>query len=277
MTLPTEIGLFEACESVTATKPLVNAVTNAVTMNDVANLTLHWGGLPVMSDDRREVGEMVSTADACLLNMGDVSEEGERTMLAAGRAATEAGIPLVLDPVGVGATEIRTSVGARLRAELDVTIVNGNYAEISALAGERANVRGVEAVGEYDGIATAARTLARETESVVVASGETDVIADEAGAVEVSVGHPMLGRVVGTGCMLGATLATFAAGGGDAFSAALSGTLAFGLAAERAAAGEYGEFHGPASYKTAFLDSVADFDGSSTPDIEARLASETDG
>lgn len=263
--------LAAACESVTATKPLVNAVTNAVTTNDVANVALHWGGLPVMSDDLREVAEMVSTADACLLNTGDVSEEGEETMLAAGRAANEAGIPLVLDPVGVGATETRTAVVTRLLSELDVAIVNGNYGEISTLAGERAAIRGVESVGEYGQIPTVARNLARETESVVVASGETDVIASGDEAVEIDVGDPMLGRIVGTGCMLGMTLSVFAAGVGDPFEGALSGTFAFGLAAERAADGEYGEYHGPASYKTAFLDAVADFDGASIPDLDSRI------
>ena len=246
-----------ALEAIGATEPLVNSVTNNVTVNDVANVTLHWGGLPVMSDDEREVAEMVAGADACLLNMGTVDEAGETTMLAAGEAANDGGVPLVVDPVGMGATPTRTRVGTRLLEELDVTIVKGNHAEISALAGEDAEVRGVESVGEYADVAEAALSCAREYDTVAVASGETDVIAGPEAAYEVSAGDEMMGRVVGTGCMLGVTLATFGAGVGieRPLEAALSGTVAFGLAGERAADG--GEWNGPASYRIAFLDAVA--------------------
>ncbi len=238
-------------------EPLVNSVTNNVTVNDVANVTLHWGGLPVMSDDEREVAEMVAGADACLLNMGTVDEAGEATMLAAGEAANDAGVPLVVDPVGMGATPTRTRVGSRLLAELDVTILKGNHAEISALAGEDAEVRGVESVGEYADVAEAALSCAREHGTVAVASGETDVVAGPEAVYEVSAGDEMMGRVVGTGCMLGVTLATFGAGIGveRSLEAALSGAVAFGVAGERAAAD--GEWNGPASYRIAFLDAVA--------------------
>jgi len=252
-----DVDVAAAIEAVGAAEPLVNSVTNNVTVNDVANVTLHWGGLPVMSDDEREVAEMVAGADACLLNMGTVDEAGEATMLAAGEAANDAGVPLVVDPVGMGATPTRTRVGTRLVEELDVTIVKGNHAEISALAGEDAEVRGVESVGEYADVAEAALSCAREHDTVAVASGETDVVAGPGTAYEVSAGDEMMGRVVGTGCMLGVTLATFAAGVGvdRPLEAALSGTVAFGLAGERAAAD--GEWNGPASYRIAFLDTVA--------------------
>ena len=252
-----DVDVAAAIEAVGAAEPLVNSVTNNVTVNDVANVTLHWGGLPVMSDDEREVAEMVAGADACLLNMGTVDEAGEATMLAAGEAANDAGVPLVVDPVGMGATPTRTRVGSRLLEELDVTIVKGNHAEISALAGEDAEVRGVESVGEYADVAEAALSCAREYGAVAVASGETDVVAGPEAAYEVSAGDEMMGRVVGTGCMLGVTLATFGAGVGveRPLEAALSGAVAFGLAGERAAAD--GEWNGPASYRIAFLDAVA--------------------
>ncbi|WP_336133544.1 hydroxyethylthiazole kinase [Natronomonas amylolytica] len=251
--------------------PLVNSVTNSVTVNDVANVTLHWGGLPVMSDDEREVGEMVSTAGACLLNMGTVDEAGEGAMLTAGAAANESGIPLVVDPVGVGATSVRTAVAERLVTDLDVTVLKGNYAEITALVGEDADVRGVESVGEYSDIAETAVTCAREHDTVVVASGETDVVATDEAAYEVSVGHPLMGQVVGTGCMLGVTLATFGGGLGvdRPLETALAGTACFGLAGERAA--EEGEYNGPASYKTAFLDTVANMGAANAPVADERI------
>ena len=252
-----EADVSAALEAIEATEPLVNAVTNNVTVNDVANITLHWGGLPVMSDDEREVADMIAAADGCLLNMGTVDEAGEATMFAAGRATNERDLPLVVDPVGVGATPTRTRVATRLLEKLDVTIVKGNHAEISALAGEDAEVRGVESVGEYSDIANAALACARAHDTVAVASGETDVVAGPDAVYAISAGDPMMGRVVGTGCMLGVTLATFGAGLGveSPVEAALSGTAAFGLAGERAAAD--GEYAGPASYKIAFLDTVA--------------------
>ncbi len=266
-----ENRLAEALAAIEATSPLVNSVTNNVTVNDVANITLHWGGLPVMSDDRREVADMVATAQACLLNMGTVDPEGEETMIEAGDAANDAEIPLVVDPVGVGATPTRTAVANRLLSELDVTILNGNHAEISALAGDDADVRGVESVGEYADIAETALACAREYDTVVVASGETDVVAAPDGAYELSVGDPMMGRVVGTGCMLGVTLATFGGGLGvdRSLDAALAGTAGFGLAGERAA--DDGEYNGPASYKVALLDAVAAMSDENAPDASDRI------
>lgn len=252
-----EPDLSEALDSIAESEPLINAVTNDVTVNDVANVTLHWGGLPVMSDDEREVADMIAAADGCLLNMGTVDETGEATMVTAGEATNEHELPLVIDPVGVGATPTRTRVATRLLDELDVTILKGNHAEITALSGADAEVRGVESVGEYAEIADAARSCARKYGTTVVASGETDIVADAETVYEVSVGDPMMGRVVGTGCMLGVTLATFAGGMGvdRPLDAALTGTCAFGFAGERAA--DRGEYAGPASYRIAFLDAVA--------------------
>jgi hydroxyethylthiazole kinase len=256
MSTPDELDLADAVAAVADTEPLVNALTNDVTVNDVANVALHWGGLPVMSDDEREVGEMVTNADACLLNMGTVSERGESAMMAAGEAANEVGTPVVVDPVGVGSTSTRNRVAERLTTDLDVTIVSGNYGEISALAGADATVRGVESVGEYGDIAETAITCARDTDSVIVASGAVDIVATDDTAFEVHSGDELLGDVVGTGCMLGMTLAVFAAALDDE-QAALAGTLAFGLAGEAAADGVFGEYAGPESYRTCFHDAVA--------------------
>jgi hydroxyethylthiazole kinase len=251
-----DVGLSEL-EAVEETSPLINALTNDVTVNDVAQVILHWGGLPVMSDDEREVGDMIGAAQGCLLNMGTVSEGGEATMIAAGEAANENGVPVVLDPVGVGATPTRDRVAGTLAGDLDVAIINGNYGEITALAGENAEVRGVESVGEYGEIVDTAIACAREYGTVVVASGETDIVATGQTAYEVRAGHEMMGTVVGTGCMLGATLVTVAAAVDDVERAALLGTVAFGLAGEAAADGAFGSYHGPASYQVAFRDAIA--------------------
>ena len=265
------VDLPAALEEVAEGSPLVNAVTNNVTVNDVAQVVLHWGGLPVMSDDEREVGDMVAAAQACLLNMGTVSEEGERTMLTAGESANEAGVPVVLDPVGIGSTPTRDRVAEKLASEIDIAAIKGNYAEVTALAGEDADVRGVESVGEYSDIATTAVACAQAYDTVVVASGETDVVATEEAAYEVTAGDPMMGTVVGTGCMLGATVATFAGAIDDTERAALAGTVAYGLAGEAAADGEFGTVHGPGSYNVAFKDAIAGLAETETDDASERI------
>jgi hydroxyethylthiazole kinase len=265
------VDLDAALAAVEEDQPLVNALTNEVTVNQVANVILHWGALPVMSDDTREVADMVSIADALLLNMGTVSERGEEAMLTGGEAANDHGVPVVVDPVGVGATPTRTRVAERLVTELDVAVVKGNYGEVTALVGDDAEVRGVESVGEYADIAETAIACARKVDAVVVASGEVDIVATADAAFEVDAGHPMMGQVVGTGCMLGGTLAAFAAGVDDTLSAALAGTAAFGFAGEFAGDGAFGDYAGPASYETAFLDAVAGFAEANISDATGRI------
>lgn len=255
-------------EAVQDQPPLVDAITNRVTITDVANIIQYVGGLPVMADDRREVAAMIESADACLLNTGDVSPTGEETMRKAGSAANEAGVPVVLDPVAVGTTPTRSRVIDHLLETVEMAIIKGNYGEISALADREAGLRGVEAVGTYETIEETAMAVADQTETVVVASGETDIVATPTTAYKVSVGDPMLGDFVGSGCMLGGTLAVFAGAVPDQpEAAALTGTVLYGLAAEDAAEG--GQYAGPESYKTAFLDHIAQ----ATPeDIAGRTA-----
>ena len=150
-------------------------------------------------------------------------------------------------------------------------MLKGNYGEITALAGDDAEVRGVESVGEYSDIATTAVACAQAYDTVVVASGETDIVATSERAYEVTAGHPQMGTVVGTGCMLGASVATFAGAVEETEQAALAGTVAFGLAGEAAAAGEFGEVHGPGSYNVAFKDSVAGLAETSHDDADTRI------
>ena len=254
---PGAVELGESLAAVRETTPLVTAITNAVTVNDVAQTINHLGGLPVMSDDEREVAAMIAGADACLLNMGTVSEVGEATMLTAGRAANDTDTPVVVDPVGVGATPTRDTVADRLLSELNVAVVKGNYGEITALAGDDATVRGVESVGEYDEIAETALACAQAYDTVVVASGETDVVATDHAAYELSAGAPAMGEFVGTGCMLGGAVATVAGAVDDPLEAALAGTLAIGVAGEAAADGAFGDVAGPGSFAVAFRDAIA--------------------
>ncbi|WP_226039996.1 hydroxyethylthiazole kinase [Natrinema sp. DC36] len=262
--------LAESVRTVRETEPLVQSLTNTVTINDVANVTLHWGGLPVMADSFGDAGEMADLARAVLINTGQVPDGRVEAMHEAGKKANERGIPVVLDPVGVGSTPSREAVAESLLSEIDFTVINGNYGEISALAGVEAEVKGVESVGDYEEIERTAGSLAESTGATVVASGVDDVVADADGAVRLTAGDEMLGEVVGTGCMLGVTVATFCGALEDAREAAVHGTLAFGLAGERAA--EMG-YAGPGSYRTNFRDAVADVTGDTVAalSLEDRL------
>lgn len=257
--------LAESLETVAETEPLVQSITNTVTINDVANIVLHWGGLPVMADSPGDAGEMAQIADALLINIGQVPRGRVDAMVEAAQTATERDIPVVLDPVGVGATPTRDSVAERLLSTAEFAVIKGNYGEISALAGVEAEVKGVESVGDYEEIEDTARSLADSTGATVVASGVTDVVADESSAYRVVAGHEMLGEVVGTGCMLGATVAAFRGALADDHAAALHATIAFGLAGERAAEMPH---EGPGSYRTNFRDAVAGFAPTTVEDFD---------
>ncbi|RQG90160.1 hydroxyethylthiazole kinase [Natrarchaeobius halalkaliphilus] len=256
--------LAASLRAVDATEPLVQSLTNEVTMNDVANLILHWNALPVMADSPGDAGEMADLSSAVQINTGQLPDAKIEAMAEAGRRANERGVPVVLDPVGVGSTPSREAVAERLLSEIEFSIIKGNYGEISALAGVEADVKGVESVGDYEEIERTAGSLADSTGATVVASGVDDIVADPDSVYRLTAGHEMLAAVVGTGCMLGATLAVFSGALGDEHAAAVHGTLAFGIAGERAAGRPY---DGPASYRTNFHDAVYGF----SPDVAADL------
>jgi len=246
-------ALAESLATIRETEPLVQHLTNRVTISELANSTLHWGALPVMADGPNDGPEMAHGASSVLLNTGQVNDSLSEAIHATGLAANELGTPVVLDPVGMGSTPTRNELVERLLAEVDFAAIKGNYGEITALAGAEAEVRGVESVGEYDEIEDTAQAVADSADTVVVASGETDIVATADAVYRVESGHEMMGEVVGTGCLLGSAVATFCGGVDDAETAALHATLAVGLVGERAAEMAY---NGPASYRTNFLDSI---------------------
>ena len=159
-------------------KPLIHQITNYVVMNETANATLAIGALPVMAHAIEEVEEMASVAGALVLNIGTLSRQWIDAMLLAGKAANAAGAPVVLDPVGVGATTFRTDTAKRILAEVDVAIVRGNAAEIAALAGLQAEIRGVEAIEVGTAAPTIARTAASSLGVVASVTGPVDHVSD---------------------------------------------------------------------------------------------------
>jgi hydroxyethylthiazole kinase len=234
--------------------PLVHHITNYVTVNDCANITICGGGSPVMADAREEAEEMAAVANALVLNIGTLNPALVESMIAAGQMANKRKIPVVLDPVGAGATRLRTESAMRLLDEVSVTILKGNAGEIGVLAGAEAQVRGVDSRGMTGDPVTIARNFARTAGITVVVTGATDIVTDGRRVLLVENGDPMMGRISGTGCMAASVIGVFAAICCDPVSASAAALAAFGLAGERAAAGAA---RGPATFKVALFDELA--------------------
>ncbi|MBP7410616.1 MAG: hydroxyethylthiazole kinase [Methanoculleus sp.] len=234
-------------------RPLVHHITNCVTVNDCANITICAGAAPVMAEAPEEVAEMVAAAGVLVLNIGTLSAAQVDAMLIAGRRANDLGIPVVLDPVGVGATAFRTATARRLLDALEIAVLKGNAGEIGVLAGTGGSVRGVDSGGVAGDPVETARECARLTGTVVAMTGAVDVVADDRRVFLVRNGNPMMDRLSGTGCMAASVTGAFVAVAGDHAVAAAAALAAFGRAGERAAGGA----HGPYSFRTALFDELA--------------------
>ncbi|MHB0977078.1 MAG: hydroxyethylthiazole kinase [Candidatus Aquicultorales bacterium] len=245
-------------------KPLVHNITNYVVMNETANALLCIGALPVMAHAVEEMEEMVGIADTLVVNIGTLSKHWVEAMIAAGKAANAKGIPVILDPVGAGATSFRTETCRSILDQVDVAVVRGNAGEISVLAGIGGEVKGVESVGHAGDIEKTAAELAAALGCVVAVTGAVDVVSDGRRTARVSNGSPMLGRVTGTGCMSSTMVAAFAGANTDRFEAAVGALVSFGLAGELAAA-ESDER--PGTFHVALYDALALL---SEGDIEER-------
>ena len=234
-------------------RPLVHHITNSVTINDCANITICIGAAPVMAEAPEEVAEMVAAAGALVLNIGTLSAEQVEAMLIAGRRANELGIPVVLAPVGAGATRFRTETARRLLDALDIAVLKGNAGEIGVLAGAGGSVRGVDSCGVAGDLVEAAVECARTTGTVVAMTGEIDVVTDGKRVFLVRNGDPAMDRLSGTGCMAASVTGAVAAVADDYAVSSASALAALGRAGERAAAGA----RGPYSFRTAFFDELA--------------------
>ncbi|OPY35705.1 MAG: Hydroxyethylthiazole kinase [Methanoregula sp. PtaU1.Bin051] len=234
-------------------RPLVHHITNSVTINDCANITLAIGGAPVMAEAIEEVNEMAALADALVLNIGTLSRSQVLSMLEAGHAANRRGIPIILDPVGAGATSMRTDSARMLLEDLKIAVLKGNAGEIGILAGADATVRGVDSEKLNGDAVAIAQDFARQAGIVVAVSGQTDIVTDGRRTVFVENGHPMMGRMSGTGCMAASMTGAFAAVTKDHVAATAAALAAFGIAGERAAA----HASGPYSFRIALVDGVS--------------------
>jgi hydroxyethylthiazole kinase len=248
-------------------KPLIHQITNYVVMNETANATLALGALPVMAHAREEVEEMVGLAGALVLNIGTLSEDWVDAMLLAGRAANGRGVPIVLDPVGAGATRYRTDTSKRLLDELDIAVLRGNPGEVATLVGVHAEVRGVESMGGAGDPAELAAEAARALDVVAAVTGAVDHVSDGDRVAAVANGHELLGAVSGTGCMATAITGCFLAVKPESpLEAAAEALVAFGVAGEDAAQ----DAKGPGTFHAGLYDALAGLDAD-TLDGRARV------
>jgi len=249
-------------------RPLIHHITNFVTAGDVANVTLALGAAPVMTQAPEEVEEMASQAAALVLNIGTLTAQAVAAMTKAGHRANARGIPVILDPVGAGATAFRTAQARQILAEVRCACVRGNAGEIAALGGRAGAVRGVDAAGVVGGLPDLARCLAREMRTAIAATGVEDLVTDGADTVRIANGHPLLARITGSGCMATATVAAASAVEPEPLAAAVAGLVWFEVAAEAAAE----RASGPGTFRAALIDAVAALDRATIEDRARILA-----
>jgi len=235
-------------------RPLVHNITNYVVMNFTANALLACGASPVMAHAAEEVEEMVSLAGALVLNIGTLSPSWVEAMRKAAKRANALHVPVILDPVGAGATRLRTDSAARLIEEVSIHVIRGNASEILSLAGEKSGTRtkGVDSVHTVDQATEAVIELAKELETTLAVTGAVDLITDGRRVCRVMNGHEMMSHVTGTGCAATVMIGAFLAICPDHLEAATTGLSYFGLAGEKAAA----KASGPGSFQIALLDAL---------------------
>jgi hydroxyethylthiazole kinase len=243
-------------DAVRKTNPLVDCITNFVTVNDCANILLAFGASPAMCDAFDEAFAFAKISSALYINTGTYIKEHENAAIAAVLGAREAEVPIVIDPVGCGALPKQIKILDHLAGIAGVDIIKGNMGEIMALAGRRAEVKGVDSGSDVTGIEEAAKELAKRYRCVVAASGKADVITDGEKLIRVHNGTGLLTKITGAGCMLGALCAATAgaakAAGVDMFGAASAAFMAMGIAGELAAE----ETALPGSFRVALIDRI---------------------
>lgn len=260
--------LKEQLEKVRGQMPLIHNITNYVTVNDCANILLACGGSPIMADDLEEAEEITSLCGGLNINIGTLNRNTIPSMLAAGKKANACGHPVLLDPVGAGASRLRTQTAGRLLEEVHFTAVRGNISEIKALALGRGGARGVDA-DSMDAVTDAnlestilfAGRFAEDTGAIVAITGAIDIVTDGCSAYVIRNGHPLMSKVTGTGCMLSAMMTAYlTANQEQPLEAAAAAICTMGLAGERAYQ-RLSSREGNASYRSKIIDEIFLMDG----------------
>lgn len=225
--------------SICLKKPLIHCITNYVTINDVANVILGVGAKPIMAEDINEVADIISIADALLINTGMIDDNKINAMIAAGKHANIKGLPIVLDPVGIGASNYRMNQIQKLISEINFTVIKGNLSEIKSIADKTLNKGGVDVdpsvIFSLEETAALAKKLSQQLNCIIVITGKLDVISNGIKTVVVHNGHEKLSSITGTGCMLGGILASFIALSNDPLTDVINAVSLVGLAGQNAA------------------------------------------
>ncbi|UOO38537.1 hydroxyethylthiazole kinase [Oscillospiraceae bacterium CM] len=256
--------LGKILEELRAASPLVHCITNYVTVNDCANILLAAGASPVMADDPDEVEEITAISSALVINIGTLNRSTIPSMLLSGKEANDLSKPVLLDPVGAGASTLRTETAKRLIRDVRFTAIRGNISEIKALAIGAGTTRGVDAddadavtSATLDSVVAFAKSLSKETGAVIAITGKTDIVADASSAYLIHNGHPMMARITGSGCMLSALTGAYLAAHPERPLDAVAASLcAMGLCGEIAYKRLEATGGGNATYRTALIDAV---------------------
>ena len=236
-------------------KPLIHNITNYVTVNDCANILLAIGASPIMADDLKESADITSIASALVINIGTLNERTIESMIASGKKANELNIPVVLDPVGAGASSFRNETTKRILEEIKISVLRGNMSEIKFIAGLESETKGVDASesdlkSDSDEGIRVAKSLAKRFNCTVAITGVCDIVSDGEKSVTIENGTKMLSNVTGTGCMTTALVGGYLGAcetKEDLFIAAVSGIVSMGIcgeiAEERAGSIGLGSFH----------------------------------
>ena len=233
-------------------KPLIHNITNYVVMNSTANTLLAMGASPVMAHAPNEVEQMVSYAGALVLNIGTLSDTWIDAMILAGKKATELDTPIVLDPVGSGATAYRTQTARKILDQARVSVLRGNASEIMSLHVADSKTKGVDSLHSVAEAESSAKALAKQLNATLAITGPADLITDGKRVALVKNGHPLMAMVTGTGCAATAVIGAFCAVDDDAYFATATALAFFGLAGEKAAQ----KASAPGSYQVALLDAL---------------------
>lgn len=250
-------------ENVRKNSPLIHNITNYVTVNDCANIILACGASPIMADDREEVEEITSVCAGLNINIGTLNNRTIESMLIAGKMANRLKHPVVLDPVGAGASKLRTNTAKKLIEEVKFSVIRGNISEIKTLALGEGKTKGVDADIEdkvtkenIDVVIDFAKKFAEKTKAVIAITGAIDIVADSKRAYVIYNGNPMMAYITGTGCQLSALMTAFVtANSKNTLEAAAASVCMMGYAGE-VAYDRLNNGDGNASYRNYIIDAI---------------------
>ncbi|WP_141432730.1 hydroxyethylthiazole kinase [Bacillus sp. 03113] len=247
--------ISDTLEKVRQINPLVHNITNVVVTNFTANGLLALGASPFMADGADEVADVAKISSVLVLNIGTLNPIAVNSMILAGKSANEHGVPVILDPVGAGATQYRTDVAQKIISEVKISVIRGNAAEVANVFGEKWEIKGVDAGTPQGNVEELAVAAAQKLKTVVAITGKEDVVSNGDTTYVIANGDPILTKVTGTGCLLTSVIGAFAGVEKDMLQASVAALSFYGVAAEKAAR-KTAEL-GPGSFQIEFLNQLA--------------------